>query len=277
MAAAPELTIEHPQQWAKTLTVLGQVVVVTAVLATIVSIVLVERFSTTYEDGLTVTEESAALVADAVEPLHTLADDLAGLALTLVDGLELAQSVIDSTTDILATTGDAFSTNLATSAEAAADVADRLADVLELIERLIPGESQSIAEELRSFADGLAPVADQLRVIGSELTTAATNLDESQATLSDLAEQVGTLAADISGLTPQFDALEATASDLQMRAAAASDRMGLDLWLIRILILSVGAVFVAFGIAMYRFARDWLIIDVDPPPMPMPIPSEHDS
>ena len=253
---------------------LGQVVVVTAVLATIVSIVLVERFSTTYSDGLTVTEESAALVADAVQPLRTLADDLAGLAVTLVDGIELTDSVIDSATGILETTGDAFSTNLATSAEAAADVADRLAGVLELIERLIPGESQSVAEELRAFADGLAPVADQLRAIGGELTTAATGLDDSRDTLSALADQVGALAADIGGLAPQFDALEATASDLQIRAAAASDRMGLDLWLIRILILSVGAVFVAIGIATYRFARDWLIVGVDPPSAP--IPNEHD-
>ena len=253
---------------------LGQVIAVTAVLAVIVSIVLVERFSTTYEDGLTVTEESAALVADAVEPLNTLASDLAGLAATLVEGLELTQSVIDSTTGILETSGDAFSTNLATSAEAAADVADRLAGVLELIERLIPGDSQSVAEELRSFADGLAPVADQLRAIGGELTTAATNLDASRDTLSALAEQVAALAADIGGLAPQFDALEATASDLQVRAAAASERMGLDLWLIRILILSVGALFVAIGIAMYRFGKDWLIGGADPPPTPLP--NEHD-
>jgi hypothetical protein len=258
---AVHVDIQDPERWAKTMATLGRVVLVTAVVATVVALLLVQRLSVTYRDGLTVTEASAALVADAVEPIHALADDLAGLATTVVEGLELTQSVVASAEATLADLGTAAATNLSETATAAADIADRLAVTLETIERLIPGDSDSIAEDLRAFADGLEPVAEQLRTIGEELSTASGDLGASQVTLAELALQLDTIATDIGELGPTFDALDATARDLQARADEAAARIDLDLWLGRLLILAVGSVFAAVGVIADRFGRSWVAAD----------------
>ncbi len=250
--------IQEPERWARTLTTVGRIVVVTAVVATVVALILVQRLSVTYRDGLAVTEASAVLVIDSVESIRTLADDVAELAATVVEGLELAQSLVASAEATLADLGTAAATNLSQTATAAADIAGRLAGTLETIERFIPGESDSIAEELRAFADGLEPVAEQLETIGEELTTAATDVAASQVTLAALAVQLDVLATDIGGLGPNFDALAATAQDLRARADAATDRIDFDLWLGRILIVAVGAVFAAIGVIADRFGRAWV-------------------
>ena len=249
--------VQDVTRWARILIVVGRVMVVTAIAAMAVALVLVQRLSVTYRDGLAVTEASAVLVADSVEPISTLSEDLAELALTLVESLELAQSLVESAEATLADLGAASATNLSDSATAAADIADRLAVTLETIERFIPGDSESIGEELRAFADGLEPVSEQLRTIGERLTTVSSELGTGQATLADLAVQLDVIATDIDGLGPTFDALGATAEDLQVRADAASDRIGLDLWLGRFLIVSLGVVFAAIGVIADRFGRAW--------------------
>ena len=104
-------------------------------------------------------------------------------------------------------------------------------------------------------------MATQLRTIGLELSTLAIELDESQATLAELAVHIDVIASDIRGLGPSFDALDATAQDLMTRAAAAADRIQLDLWLGRILIVSIGGVFVAIGVIAERFGRAWIAAD----------------
>ncbi len=255
---------QDPAQWAKTVTAVGRVVVVTSAVATLAALLLVQRLSLTYRDGLAVTQASAVLVSDSIEPIRTLADDLAELAVTLVESLQLAQSLVDSTEATLADLGAASATNLSDTATAAADIADRLAVTFETIERLIPGDSDSLAEELRAFADGLEPVSEQLRAIGDRFTTVATELGAGQATLAELAAQIDVMATDIGALGPTFDALDATAADLRMRADAAADRIGPDLWLGRILIVSLGAVFAAIGVIADRFGRAWIAANPEP-------------
>ncbi len=237
---------------------------VTAIAAATVALFLVQRFSVTYRDGLAVTEASAVLVADSIEPISTLSEDLAALALTLVESLALAQSLVETTETTLADLGAASMTNLSDTATAAADIADRLAVTLETIERFIPGDRESIGEDLREFADGLEPVSEQLRGIGEQLTTVSNELGAGQATLADLGAQLETLATDISALGPTFDALGATAEDLRMRTEAASDRVGVDLWLGRILIVALGLVFSAIGLMADRFGRAWIAANLEP-------------
>ncbi len=241
-------------QWAARTSVLGRVIVVTAVVGTVVALALVERVGQTYEGGLAVTERSAVLVADAVEPLQVLAADVAALVDTVVDELAGIQDLLATSQAILDDVGVAAATNVADITEAAADVADRLARQLELIERFIPGDTQSVAEELRALADGLEPVADQLRTLGGQLQTAADQLGDTAAALADVAVQAEAIAADIAALGPTLDALGATASDLRDRAQAASDRVDLDLWLIRILVIITGVGVAAFGLITHRFA-----------------------
>jgi hypothetical protein len=84
---------------------------------------------------------------------------------------------------------------------------------------------------------------------------AASDLDDTQAALAVLAGQLDVVATDIEQLEPSFEALETTAADLQVRATAASDRMDFDLWLMRILILAGGALFVVIGVVSQRFAH----------------------
>ena len=264
-AAGPRVESEDGQRTAKALVTVGRVVVVTAIGATIVALILVQRLSVTYRDGLAVTDASAVLVADSVDPVSALSGDLAALALTLVESLDVAQSLVESAETTLADLGAASTTNLADTATATADISDRLAATLETIERFIPGDRQSIAEELRAFADGLEPVAEQLRAIGEQLTAASSELDTGQATLTELAAQLSTTASAIEGLEPTFDSLGATAEDLQVRADAATDRMGVDLWLGRALIVSLGAVFAAIGVIAERLGRGWIVVSGDGP------------
>ena len=231
---------------------------VTAIGATIVALILVQRLSVTYRDGLAVTEASAVLVADSVDPVSALSGDLAALARTLVESLAVAQSLVESAETTLADLGAASTTNLADTATATADISDRLAGTLETVERFIPGNRESIGEELRAFADGLEPVAEQLRAIGEQLTAVSGELGTGQATLTELAAQLSATATAIEGLEPTFDSLGATAEDLQVRADAATDRMGFDLWLGRVLIVALGAVFAAIGVIAERVGRGWI-------------------
>ena len=231
---------------------------VTAIGAMIVALILVQRLSVTYRDGLAVTEASAVLVADSVDPVSALSGDLAALARTLVESLAVAQSLVESAETTLADLGAASMTNLADTATATADISDRLAGTLETVERFIPGNRESIGEELRAFADGLEPVAEQLRAIGEQLTAVSGELGTGQATLTELAAQLSATATAIEGLEPTFDSLGATAEDLQVRADAATDRMGFDLWLGRVLIVALGAVFAAIGVIAERVGRGWI-------------------
>jgi uncharacterized protein YukE len=243
-----------PLLWANRTILLGRLLVVGAVVMTVIALLLVERVSATYEDGLEITAESALLLSDSVVPISELSRDLAGLAATLGEGLESARGVLATTQQVLDDIGAASSTNLAETASAAADIADRLAAVIEAIERFIPGDSQSLAEELRSFADGLEPVADQLVALGDQLVLAADQLDTADASVAALVGDVNVLAADIEALTPTFDALAVTAEDLHARADAAATRLGLDKWLVRLLVIVAGAVVAVIGVTIERFA-----------------------
>jgi methyl-accepting chemotaxis protein len=248
-------TMVDIERWMRGTTMLGRVIVVIAAVATVTTLVLVERVGQTYEDGLSVTEQSAVLVADAIAPVDVLAQDLGALSATFADGLEGARELLATSQDVIEQVGVASATNLADSAQAVADVADRLAKKFELIERLIPGNTQSIAEEFRAFADGVEPLAGQLRTLGAELQTAADQLNDTDAALAELAARVDAIATDIEALQPNFEALGATATELQQAATAASDRLGLDLWLLRILVIIGGVACAVIGIVTERLAR----------------------
>jgi uncharacterized protein YukE len=241
-------------EWVRRSVWLGRAISICAVIATVVTLILVQRFGQTYRDGLEVTTQSAELVVDSVEPARLLAEDLASLADALAEGIEATRTLFATTSETLAAIGEASSTNIADSAEGAASVADDLAGWLETIERFIPGNSDSVAEALRTFADGLEPVAEQLRTLGNQLETSAQQLEQADATLDQLALSVADVAAGIDELMPVFDELEATANDLEQRANDASDRVAGDLWLLRLVVVVLGVALTLAGIAVERFA-----------------------
>lgn len=243
--------------------VFGRIVVVGAVVMTVVGLLLVERLSRTYEDGLEVTQASAVLVADAVGPLATLSTDLGALAEELATGVGAAQDILESTERALGQVGTAASTNLSELAAGAAGVSDDLAGLVEAIERLIPGDSDSLAEDLRRLADGLEPLSEQLVELGDELQLASARLGEAGASLAVLAPRIDTLVADIEALEPTFEALGVTADDVGSRAADATTRLGFDRWLLRLLVLVGGIVVASLGLVVERFARR--LADLTPP------------
>lgn len=252
-------------EWTRRTVLFGRIVVVGAAVMTIAGLVLVERLSTTYEDGLLVAQDAALLVSDAVDPLSTLTADVGLLAGELAAGLDAARGVLDATQVVLTQVGTASSTNLAEMAGAAASISDRLAGLIEAIERLIPGDSESLAEDLRAFADGLEPLSEQLVDVGDQLLAAADDLDDADAALATLSVRIDAIVADIDALTPTFDALGVTADAVRMRAEDATTRLGLDLWLLRLIVVAGGAVVAVLGIVVERFARRLETIGSAPP------------
>lgn len=242
-------------RWVRRTIWLGRAVVACAVVATVGTLILVQRFGRTYEDGLAVTTESAELVADSIGPAQLLAADLSELADALADALDGARLVLATTGDTIDAIGEASSTNLADVADGAAGAADDLAGVLETIERFIPGNSDSVAEELRTLADGLEPVADQLRVLGGQLEAGAAQLDDADSSIERLSVSVAEVSAGIDQLAPTFDRLEVAAADLALRAEEATDRVGADLWLLRVIVVVLGLAVAFAGLAIERFAR----------------------
>lgn len=249
-------------EWTRRTILLGRLVVVGAVVMTIAGLILVERLSQTYEDGLAVTQASAVLVSESVEPLSTLVADLGALADELSAGIELASDVLATTEVALAQVGGAASTNLAQLAEGAAGISDDLASLIEAIERIIPGDSDSLAEDLRRLADGLDPLGDQLVELGEQLIVASTQLGEADAALTALARRIDVLVDGIESLGPTFDALGVTADDIEQRAEDASTRLGLDRWLLRLLVVVGGFVVAMLGLVVERFATRMSELDV---------------
>lgn len=255
-------------EWTRRTVLFGRLVVLGAVIMTVAGLVLVERLSTTYEDGLVVAQDAALLVSDAVDPLATLTADVGLLAGELAAGIDAARAVLDATQVVLTQVGTASNTNLAEMAGAAASITDRLAGLIEAIERLIPGDSESLAEDLRAFADGLEPLSEQLVDLGDQLVAAADDLDDADAALAALATRIDVIVADIEALTPTFEALGVTADSVRVRAEDASTRLGLDLWLLRLIVLVGGAVVAVLGIVVERFARRLETVEPSPAPSP---------
>jgi ABC-type transporter Mla subunit MlaD len=220
----------------------------------LVGLVLVQRVGTTYADGLDVAADSAALAVDAAEPLASMTDNLVDFAGAAETGIEQARSIVASAQVSIDQLGESAETDLAETAEGLASVADGVASVLESIERFIPGDRQSAAENLRQIADGLEPVPDDLRTLGAQLQETAVELEAADPTLAELGTTVAALGDDLVALSPTIDELSATAETLAGRVDDAKDRIQLDLWLARLTVVLIGAVF-AIGLLLLERAR----------------------
>jgi hypothetical protein len=217
----------------------GLVAVVAAVM---IGLVLVQRVGTTYRDGLDVAADAAALAAGAAGPVGSLASDLAEFADTAETGITEARAVLSSARTSLDQLGAAAQDDIAPTAEGLASLADRVADVLGTIEGFIPGNQTSATADLRTIADGLAPVPKELRDLGTQLQQTATQVGAADPTLVDVATSVRELGADLDRLAPSITELGASATRLQERVGDARGRVGVDLWLARLLVVLVGGV-----------------------------------
>jgi methyl-accepting chemotaxis protein len=214
-----------------------------------VGLVLVQRVGKTYEDGLEVAADSAALAVDAAEPLASMTDNLTDFARVAETGIEDARSIVASAQVSIDQLGESAETDLAETAEGLASMADGVAGVLESIERFIPGDRQSAAENLRQIADGLEPVPEDLRTLGAQLQETAAELEAVDPTLAELGTTVAALGDDLVALSPTIGELSATAEALADRVDNAKDRVTVDLWLARLVIVLLGAIF-AIGLVL---------------------------
>jgi ABC-type transporter Mla subunit MlaD len=212
------------------------------VVAVVIGLVLVQRVGTTYRDGLDVAAESARLLGDAAGPINEMTTDLVDFAGTADSGITDARSLLQSAGTSLDQLGAAARDDLALTAEGLASLGDRVAGVLETIEGFIPGNRDSTAEDLRKIAEGLEPVPAELRELGTQLQQTATELREADPTLAAVATSVGALGDDLEALEPSVVELGTAATRLVGRVDAARDRVDLDLWLARIVVVLVGAV-----------------------------------
>jgi hypothetical protein len=171
----------------------------------------------------------------------SIADDLVALTQAANDSLDQAEAIIEVTSQALDDIGTAMSTNLSNGFVGAASVADGLAALVETIERFIPGDSQSLAEDLRALADGLEPVPGQLESLGTTLITASTELGATTANIDELQLQLDALEISIGEAQVALTEVEASAEALSVRADDAIDNSGGDLWLVRLLVIVMGA------------------------------------
>lgn len=208
---------------------------------TVLGLVLVQRWGTTYRDGLEITEQGADITGESARTVAELADDVVALGDTVSGGLRDGADTVDLASATSEQLAGAARTNLADGAEGTALVADRTADVVETIERFIPGDDEaSLAEELRTIASGLEPAPDQLRSLGDDLDATAEALVDTARSLDATADQLGELSAGLASGQQQLDDIDALAVDVGERASAARDRFAIDQWLLRLLIVVLG-------------------------------------
>ena len=212
------------------------------VVAVVLSLILVERLGTTYQDGLDVAADAAALAAGAADPVRELTEDLSALTDTIAQGLAEAGSVADSAEASLSQLGESAATDLAATVEGLASLADRVAGVVESVERFIPGDIVSAAEDLRQIADSLAPISDSLRSLGAQLEATAAQLADFETTIAELETQVADLAADLDELAPSADRLADAAASLADRVEEAQERVDSSMWLARLIVVLLGVV-----------------------------------
>ena len=213
--------------------------------AVIAGPILVQRFGTTYRDGLAVAADSAALAVEAADPIASMTTDLVSFARVAETGIADARAILASAEVSIDQLGAAAQEDLAVTAEGLASLADRVAGFIEGIERFIPGERTSAAEDLRTIADGLEPVPAELRALGAQLQTTADELAAADPTLVELETTVSRLGDDLEALAPSVDQLSVTAGNLARRVEDAEKRIDIDLWLARLVIVLVGAAMAA--------------------------------
>ena len=217
--------------------------------AVILGLVLVQRVGTTYRDGLAVAADSAALAVDAADPVSSMTTDLVAFARAAETGIADARETWPRLRSPSSSSARRHRASSPRPPPGLAGLADRVAGVIEGIERFIPGNSASAAEDLRRIADGLEPVPTELQDLGAQLETTATSWPTADPTLVELEETVAGLGDDLDELAPAVDNMAATADRLAQRVEAANDRVDLDLWLARLVIVLVGAA-IATGLVL---------------------------
>lgn len=234
------------------LLVVGLAAVAGAVAA---GLVLVQRVGTTYEDGLIVASDSAALAVDAADPLREISTDLVAFARVAETGVADATAVLTSAMESLDQLGAAAQEELAQTTEGVASVADDIAAVVERVEDFIPGNRDSAAEDLRQIADNLEPVPAALQSLGVQLQLTADELGAALPTLGELETTIAELGDNLAALAPSVDELAATADLLATRVDDARDRVATDLWLARAVVVLIGLVMAVALLLADRRAR----------------------
>jgi hypothetical protein len=216
-------------------------VAVLALIGTIVALMLVQRIGTRYRDGLEVARDGADVAALTTQSALSLASDVSSLTSAAAEGLDQTERIVDLASASVSDIGTAMGSNLADGVEGTSSIADRMAGFIETIEALIPGDSDSLAEDLRTLSDGLAPVPDQLRSLGGQLVKTSSQLDGTTDTLDELQGRLDELDASISEARRALVEVRTSADDLAVRAQDALDGSGTDLWLLRLMVIVIGA------------------------------------
>lgn len=223
-----------------------------AVVGTIIALIMVQRIGTRYRDGLEVARDGANVAALSASSATSLSEDLAAMTVAANDGIDQTERIVDLASSSVSDVGSAMGSNLADGVEGTSSIADNMAAFIETIESFIPGDSQSLAEDLRTLSDGLEPVPEQLRSLGDQLTQASTDLDSTIQTLDTIQLQLDDLRVSITEARLALASVKDSADDLAVRAQDALDGSNTDLWLLRLLVVIIGAGVAAACLAARR-------------------------
>ena len=215
-------------------------VAVLAVVGTILALLLVQRLGTTYRDGLDITADGARVAALGATSAEDLATDLLALVDSSGTSLAEARDLILVASDVTADLGTALGTNVADGVAGTSSIADSMAGFIEAVERFIPGNRDSLAEDLRTLSDGLEPVPDQLRSLSTQLDDSSIELEAAAASLDAITDTLDQLTVSIREAQVALAEVETLSQEVSVRATAALDRSGTDLWLVRLLVLVLG-------------------------------------
>jgi ABC-type transporter Mla subunit MlaD len=235
---------------------LPRVVMVAALLATIVGLVIVERIGDSYRATVDIAVDSARLAASVAEPAAELPQALLTVTDAVDDTLSQVATAIESSSAAANDLAIALQSNVALAVEGVATVADRLASFIEAVERFIPGDTESLAEDLRRIADGLAPAPDQLRTLGDQLAAAAGDVAATSAALEEISAGLDEVDAGIAEAGEALDDLPGLLADVEAEAVRTRDRVGSDVWLLRLLVVLGGLTIAGLAFSVDRLSDD---------------------
>jgi uncharacterized phage infection (PIP) family protein YhgE len=213
----------------------------TAIVAAGLALVVVQRLADSYRIGLDAAAEGADVTSKVAQSAAAVTADVATLADTTAEVFVRGERTLDVSAEGLQQVAEAARSNLAEGVEGTATVASRAASLIEGIERFIPGDRDSLAEDLRAVADGLEPAPQQLRDLATQLDSTASSLTTTADQIGDLVGPSAALAANVAESRASLDEVAVLASDVATTARDQRDRSAVDLWLLRLLIIAVGA------------------------------------
>ncbi|CAN5735103.1 hypothetical protein BH23ACT4_BH23ACT4_04150 [soil metagenome] len=269
-----------PERVGRTLNVTGYVAVVASIIALVFGLLMVQVSARDIHATIDVSGEAVSAIVATVDVLEdatseirigidAAADGVSGVSATAVTGAANIEEIATFLETDLPEDLEAISSTMPAAIQAAGAI-DGALRALSFV-----GVSYSpelpFDDSLRSVQTALADLPDDLRTQSEslrELVPAATGLAEEADTLSLALVRLGTDLEALEGITETYHATLTEASVTLDRTAST---LGMNLWLLRLLLIAMSVAGVAVGlglVAMSRFIEIYAEFPGDRPALP---------